>query len=192
MKLFPILLVLTLSQGCAFNDIHLSIALPEDAAPTGPLSELSHKEFSVVSILDIRPDNARIGYRRNGFDQEVADILPDEPVEDIIQRSIEETLVKNGHRISEKGIRVRGEISVFWFEWDINFRNIEFIGQIACELVFSTEHGELYRNNYVGSYNHRARGGFSDKPYRAAMNGALASLAEDIAFDSHLATALNQ
>ena len=192
MRLLPFFLILILSQGCAFTDAHLSIALPEDAAPTGPLSELSHKEFNVMRMLDTRPDKTRIGHKRNGFGQETADILSDEPVEVVVRRAVEETLSKNGHRISDRGIRVLGEINIFWFETDVNFWDVEFMGQIECELVFSTEHGELYRNNYVGSYNHRASAAFSDAPIRTAMNGALASLAEDIAYDADLATALSQ
>ena len=85
-----------------------------------------------------------------------------------------------------------GEIKVFWFETDVNFWDVEFIGQIECDLSFSTEHRELYRNSYVGSYNHRSSGAWSDQPFHIAMNGALASLAEDIAYDAELAAALSQ
>ena len=192
MKKHLLVPILVLAQGCVFNDVHVPMALPPGEALSGVLSDVASREFAAVSVLDARHDRTRIGFRRNGFGQETADILSDEPVEIVVQRAVEATLVNNGHRLADSGIRVTGEIGVFWFEHDTNFWDVEFIGQINCELVFSNEHGELYRNAYSGSYNKRIRTVGTTNSVRIAMNGALAALAEDLAYDEGLAMALSQ
>ncbi|MDE0364624.1 MAG: YajG family lipoprotein [Gammaproteobacteria bacterium] len=175
-----------------FNDVHIPMTIPQDETLTGYLSDVASRDFTAVKIIDAREDRTRIGFRRNGFGQETADILSDEPVEIVVQRAVETMLANNGHKLADSGIQVTGAISAFWIEQDWNYYDTEFIARIECELVFSIQHDELYRNAYSGSYNHRSFHAVSAKPWRIAMNGALTSLAEDIAYDTGLATALSQ
>ncbi len=188
----PVLfLMLLVAQGCALVDANLTIALPEDSVLAGPLSDVGPREFAVVRIQDAREDQTRIGHVRNSFDMITADVLSDEPVETVVQRAIEEMLVENGHELAESGIRVTGRINVFWIESDQNFADVELIGQIECELAFSADGAELYRNDYVGSHSVRA-GIVTPGSQRMAIDGALGSLAEAIAYDEALADALQQ
>ncbi len=189
MRTAVLLLVLLVVQGCAFTGVHLPLALPEDSTLAGPLSGVEQKNFTVVRIEDVRDDKARIGHVRNGFGMITADFLSEEPVESVVRRAVEATLAENGHVVGDSGIRVTGEISVFWVETDVNARDIELMGQIACELVFFNESEELYRNDFVGSHSVRVHVGRFSR-YRLAMNGALASLAEAISHDEGLAEAL--
>ena len=189
---FPILiLMLLVIQGCALVDANLTIALPEESVLAGPLSEVKRRKFRVVHIQDVRDDQARIGYRRNGFGMITADILSDESVESVVQQAVEEVLVENGHELADSGIQVTGRIGVFWIESDQNFADVELIGQIECELVFSADGEELYRNDYVGSHSVRV-GVVTAGSHRMAIGGALSSLAEAVAYDEALAKALRQ
>lgn len=188
----PVLfLMLLVVQGCALVDANLTIALPEDSILAGPLSDVGPREFAVVRIQDAREDQARIGHVRNGFDMITADILSDEPVEAVVQRAIKEVLIENGHELAESGIRVTGRINVFWIESDQNFADVELIGQIECGLEFSADGAELYRNDYVGSHSVRV-GIVTPGSQRMAIDGALGSLAEAVAYDKALAEALRQ
>lgn len=189
---FPVsFLMLLVAQGCTLVDANLTIALPEDSVLAGPLSDVTPREFELVRIQDAREDQARIGHVRNGFDMITADILSDEPVETVVQRAIEKTLVENGHELAESGIRVTGRINVFWIESDQNFADVELIGQIECGLAFSADGAELYRNDYVGSHSVRV-GIVTPGSHRMAIDGALGSLAEAVAYDEALAEALQQ
>ncbi len=189
MRIPVLVLTLLVVQGCALVDTNLSVAVPEDAVLAGPLSGIGNREFNLVRIDDAREDKARIGYVRNGLGMITADMLADEPVETIVWRAIEATLVENGHELTESGIRVAGIIKVFWIEIDENFWDVELIGQIECELTFSNGDQEVYRNDYIGSHSARV-GIVTAGGQRQAISGALASLAEAVAYDEALAEAL--
>ncbi len=188
----PILfLMLLVVQGCALVDANLTIALPEESVLAGPLSEVKRRAFNVVRIQDARDDQTRIGYVRNSFGMITADILSGESVETVVQQAVEAMLVENGHELADSGIRVTGQIGVFWIESDQNFADVELIGQIECELVFAADGEELYRNDYVGSHSVRV-GIVTAGSHRMAIGGALGSLAEAVAYDEALAKALRQ
>lgn len=189
MKFVAVVLSILVGQGCAFQDTNLKIALTDESAPRGPLSSLDTRHFMISEIIDDRKDKERIGFNRNGFGMKTADIFVDGTVSSIVKDAIAETLVVNGHRLSTSGVTISGEIDVFWFETDINFSNVELIGSIECELVFSKNYEEIYRNKYIGSYSDK-RSMAGGKAVNAAMNGALASLAEEIAYDEDLVEAL--
>ena len=189
MRIPALMLMLLVVQACALVDSNLSVTLPEDSALTGPLSGVDKQEFSLISIDDAREDKKRIGYVRNSFGMITADMLADEPVEAIVRRAIETTLVENGHELTESGIRVAGKIKVFWIESDQNFADVELIGQIECELAFSAGEQEIYRKEYVGSHSVRV-GIVTGGGQRQAISGALASLAEAVAYDEALVEAL--
>ena len=191
MRFSIFLLMLLVTQGCALVDANLTIALPEDSVLAGPLSDVRPREFARVRIQDAREDRTRIGHVRNSFDMITADILSDEPVETVVQRAIEEMLVENGHELAAWGIRVTGRIKVFWIESDQNFADVELIGQIECELAFSADGADLYRNDYVGSHSVRV-GIVTPGSHHMAIGGALGSVIEAVAYDEALAKALQQ
>ena len=137
--------VVVLAHGCVFDDVHIPMTIPQDETLTGYLSDVASRDFTAVKIIDAREDRTRIGFRRNGFGQETADILSDEPVEIVVQRAVETMLANNGHKLADSGIQVTGAISAFWIEQDWNYYDTEFIARIECELVFSIQHDELYR-----------------------------------------------
>ena len=120
----------------------------------------------------------------------MSDMFSERPVELVVQEAIEDTLKNNGHRLASRGIGITGEVRHFWFESHAAFSHVEFVGTIECELVFSNASGELYRNTYKGSFINKTNLA-NDKARGVTMNGALASLAEDIAFDQELAAVLS-
>ena len=190
MRFAGLMFAVLVIQGCVLTDATLDLALAEGNVPTGPLSELPSSEFSVVRIVDARTDKARIGYKRNSYGMNMSEMFSEQPVEQVVQRAIEDTLRSNGHQLAQQGIRITGEVSKFWFESYIGVWDIEFVGTIECKLVFSDARGELYRNMYKGSFVNKTGWG-ADKARGVTMNGALASLAEEIAFDHELADTLS-
>ncbi len=194
MKKLSVIFVILLTQACAFKDSQLKISHTEDAQFNGPLSEIDKLSFAAPVLKDNREDKVRIGWKKNGYGMNTADITTEQPVVDIIANAISQGLKSNGHLISEdeSSIEISGRIDRFWFETDINFWTVEFMGEVTAHLIFSDKDSEetIYESTYTGSHAVK-KGGGGQKTWRTVMSIAVNKLIEDIAFDEDLAEALD-
>lgn len=194
MKKLSLLILILLTQACAFKDSQLKISHTDDAQFNGPISEISMRSFSSPELEDRREDKVRIGWKKNGYGMNTADITTEQPVQDIVADAIAEGLKANGHLISvnESDIKITGSVERFWFETDINFWTVEFIGEVTADLSFvNTINDEIiYHSIYTGSHSVK-KGGGGEKTWRTVMSTAVNKLIEDIVFDEALAEALD-
>ena len=101
----PFLLLLSLFVGgCAFTTSSLDVSYDPAEAREGPLSSLELASFSVVSFTDKRTDKRRIGYKKNGLGMNTADIVTNEPVEDLVRNAVMVALTTNGHEVLDTGV----------------------------------------------------------------------------------------
>lgn len=178
-------------QGCALTDAELDISHDPNVVNEGPISEAESRVVMVTGLEDAREDKARIGYKKNGFGQNTADITTLEPVTDIIQQAFDHAIVSNGHTIGPDGILVSGKVNQFWMDVDINFSHIEIICNIETDLLFkdATLDAVFYTNTYRGSYREKKQMG-TESNYESVIEGALQALIDEITFDEGLAEAL--
>ncbi|WP_027329953.1 YajG family lipoprotein [Marinimicrobium agarilyticum] len=192
MKKLIALAFAALIQACAFTDATLDVQHDPSISFEGPISEAPSTRFLPATLEDNRSDKARIGWKKNGFGQNTADMTTAEPVTTIISDAIETGLSQNGHHIVEDGrVKIEGSVDRFWFETDQNFWTIEFIGDVQCSLAFiDTRTGEVfYQSTYSGSHSEKKGGGLSGT-WEAIMSQAVNKLIEDITFDEDLMMAL--
>jgi hypothetical protein len=64
-----------LVQGCVFSTARLDIATRPNANFKGPLSQVAPIKFDIKPLEDKRSDEARIGWKKNGYGKNTADIL---------------------------------------------------------------------------------------------------------------------
>ncbi len=193
MKKLSILAIVLLTQACAFKDSQLKIAHTEDAQFNGPISEINPMSFSAPVLEDNREDQVRIGWKKNGYGMNTADITTEQPVENIVSDAIAQGLKANGHSIlaEKSNIDITGTVNRFWFETDVNFWTVEFMGEVTANLVFTNKQNNavIYESNYTGSHSVK-KGGGGEKTWRTVMSTAVNKLIEDIVFDEELAEAL--
>ena len=192
MKLIPILIGLLVLQGCAFTDAQLDVTHSENADIIGPISEPDSLVFSQPEIADARPDQFRIGWKKNGFGQNTADITTQRPVEQIIETALVDAMNDNGHSVGVDGdLMITGTVDRFWFDTDINFWTVGFIGDIKCTLQFAdAETSEvIYESSYQATYKEEKAGGL-EKTWTEIMSKAIDALIEEIVYDEALAEAL--
>ena len=183
-----------LLQGCAFTTAHLDIAARPDANFKGPLSEVPPKTFEIKPLTDVRPDQARIGYKKNGYGSNTADILSNRPVTDILVDAVTQGLRKNGHNVgTPSDIVVTGSVTRFWFESKQNFWTIEFTGNVECDLDFvSVKTGKsIYKARYSGTYTDKTAGGL-EATWTEVMDASVEKFVEDAVFDTNLVNALQE
>ena len=179
-------------QACAFTDSTLKVAHDSEANVRGPLSEAEGISFSPPQLEDGRLDKARIGWKKNGYGMNTADITSEQPVDVIVENAITEAIKDNGHSVVADGsVKILGTVDRFWFDADVNVWSVEFIGDIQSTLEFvDTEtNASIYKSTYSGTYKEKTAGGL-EKTWTEVMSKAIDNLIEDIVFDEELSEAL--
>jgi Uncharacterized lipoprotein len=188
-----LLLAVVLIQGCAFTTARLNIAARPNTDFKGPLSQVAPTQFDVQALSDSRQDKARIGWKKNGYGKNTADILSTRPVTDVVAEALRAGLQQNGHAIAVPGnIIISGSVTRFWFEFKPNFWTIEFTGNVECDLQFTIAGSqEVYKSRYSGTYTKKTGGGM-EATWTEVMDASVEKLVEDIVFDANLIEALNK
>lgn len=175
--------------GCAFTQANLNVAYDDAKAAKGPLSNVPARRLAIGEFKDVRPERDKIGYKRNGYGMKTADIVTQKPVTDIVRQAVSAEFSKNGHRISGDAPEfvLAGEITTFWFDMQVNFWSVEFMGTVAVD--FSVADGKsgaaLATRKYQGHFNEKSLGGL-DSTWERVMNTALALMIEEMSTDTKL------
>lgn len=194
MKKISILLCILFVQACAFTDSKLAIQHTDDAHFKGPIENVGPLIFIAPELKDKRLDVRRIGWKKNGYGQNTANITSIKPVQQIISDGINAGLVQNGHSILNNGrIKIVGDINQFWFDQDVNFWTVEFLGDIKATLSFidTTNNKVIHTGDYSGAYSDKSALGL-EKTWTDVMNKTVNNLVEDIMFDDDLIEALEE
>lgn len=190
-----IFIVLTLLiQACAFTDATLPVHHDSSANIVGPVSDLEQLTFKSPKLIDSRLDKQRIGWKKNGYGQNTADITTEQSVESIIESALVDAIGDNGHSISAAApIIITGSVDRFWFETDVNFWTVEFIGDIQCTLNFTDaiSNESIYTSVYTGTHKKKVAGGL-EKTWTEVLAKAVDNLIEEIVFDEELSDAIEQ
>lgn len=192
MKKFVLIALMLLTQACAFTDATLQVEHDDEVDITGPISEAGSIVFSAPQLEDARLDKARIGWKKNGYGMNTADITTEQPVDVIVENAITDAIKDNGHTVAEDNqVRISGTVDRFWFDTDINFWSVEFIGDVQCtlELYDSETNASIYSASYSGTYKEKTAAGYV-KTWTEVMGKAIDKLIEDIVFDEDLTDAM--
>lgn len=184
------LTALLLLGGCAFTKSTLNVGYTDAMATRGPLSSVSPRRIDVGAFMDKRPEIERIGYKRNMYGQKTADIVTTKPVPDIVKDALAAEFRKNGHQLTttaERDLVISGDVTTFWFEFQVNFWTVEFFGTSAVTLnVVDGKTGTtLLTRNYQGHYTEKSGGGL-DGTWERVMNEALQRMVREVSTDLQL------
>lgn len=192
-RLFCFCLIYSVLYGCAFTDAKLEVQHNTDANFTGPLGGVESLAFNAPQLEDVREDKDRIGWKKNGYGANTADITTVKEVNSIVSDGIVAGLVHNDHTIVDDArVKIEGTVDRFWFDMDVNFWTVEFIGDVQCSLKFidTLTNESVYESTYSGNYSEKKGGGLN-KTWANVMSKALDKLVEDIMFDEDLAEVLD-
>jgi uncharacterized lipoprotein YajG len=181
------------AQGCAFTKATLDVK-PTSAQVAGPLGDLPPIAFQNPQLLDSRPDTARIGWKKNGFGQNTADIVTKQPVEQIVENAVAKALTDTKHSVGDTGaVQIVGTVDRFWFDLDVNMWTVKFIGDVQCTVDFVDPQTKqsIYKSKYSGNYADTKAGGL-EKTWTEVMSKALDKLIESIVLDEELVAALSK
>ena len=193
LRFLVIAAAILVAQGCAFTKATLDVK-PTAAQVAGPLGEVPSIKFQQPQLQDSRPDQARIGWKKNGFGQNTADIVTKQPVEQIVETAVAKALTDTKHSVGDTGdIEIVGTIDRFWFDLDVNMWTVKFIGDVQCTVDFVDPKTKqsIYKSKYSGNYADTKAGGL-EKTWTEVMSKALDKLIESIVLDEELVAALSK
>ncbi|SRR6266849_3835480 len=178
--------------GCAFTTSTLNVRYEDSKAARGPLSSVEPRRVEIVSVVDKRSDTARIGYKRNGFNQKTADILCSRPVPDVVRDALAIELKKNGHLLEpgERDLGFTVDVNEFWFDLQVGMWTIEYLGTTAITLTVNDGRtgATLLSQRYQSNHREERAAGY-EGTWEAVMNAALERLMRDVATDPKLVEA---
>jgi uncharacterized lipoprotein YajG len=185
--------VVVIMQGCAFTEAKLDVHANQDVKVAGPLGDVKSIRFNSPQLDDARLDKARIGWKKNGFGQNTADISSKEPVDQVVEKAVAKALTDTKHNVGSAGaVEVVGTVDRFWFDLDVNFWTVKFIGDVQCTLDFvdAQTRQSIYKSKYSGTHSEEKAGGL-EATWTMVLNKSLDKLVESIVLDDELAAALN-
>ena len=178
---------------CATGTTDISMAMNDDIAKTGLLSEATASVVSVAAT-DARDGDKRdrIGDKRNGYGMVMGKIGTTEPVESVVKRVVGETFSANGHTVSESaGLAVETEVTNFWFDYKTGLVTVEFFGDIQVLLTVKDLETDavIFEEKFKGYHSEKTGGGLS-KTWTKVMDAALQDLSREIGMSMGLMEAL--
>jgi uncharacterized lipoprotein YajG len=185
--------VVVIMQGCAFTEAKLDVHANQDVKVAGPLGDVKSIRYNSPQLDDARLDKARIGWKKNGFGQNTADISSKEPVDQVVEKAVAKALTDTKHNVGSAGaVEVVGTVDRFWFDLDVNFWTVKFIGDVQCTLDFvdAQTRQSIYKSKYSGTHSEEKAGGL-EATWTMVLNKSLDKLVESIVLDDELAAALN-
>lgn len=193
MKRLSTAIVISLSiftiSGCAFTQANLNVMYAEENVRKGPLSSIKPLNIEIGEFIDKRPETDKIGYKRNSLGQETANIVTTKPVTQIVREAISIEFLKNGHLLSgeNRTIVLSGEITSFWFDSQVGFWTVEFMGTVSIDLnVIDSKTGAIMlTRTYQGHYNEKSMGGL-EGTWERVMNVALERMVQQMSTDNKL------
>jgi len=170
-------------SACAYGDAELALGYNAETAKKGLISEAAATSLFLADVDDQRDDKERIGYKRNGFGQNTADIKSEKPPADIIKDALAVVLETNGHTLGASNERFSLETTLnnFWFDYKAGFVSVEFYGSIqsVLSLVDQSTGDAVYSETFDGYYSEKTGGGLSGT-WTRIMNEAVADLVTKI------------
>lgn len=172
-------MVLALSAAaCAFGTTNIDIAAP--AARAGVISEAKPARIDVVAVTDARPDQTRIGNKRNGYGQVLGAIGSTQPPVGLVERTLEQVLTANKHTSggAQDRFALETKLKNFWLDYKTGLVTVEFFGTVSADynLVDRSTGQTLYSESIEGYYSEKNGGGLS-KTWARIMSAALTDFA---------------
>lgn len=182
-----------LFSGCAMTQGNLNVSYDETKSKVGPLSAIRPLKAEIREFVDKRSVKDKIGYKRNAYGAQMASIVTTTPVPKIIRDAIATEFAKNGHQVVSltPDIIIEGDVDTFWFDMQVNFFTIEFMGTVGVTMrVIDPGTGEvLYSEKSEGHYNEKSMGGL-EGTWERVMNTALENMIRQMSTDKKLTDCL--
>jgi uncharacterized lipoprotein YajG len=184
-----ILIFLLLSSGCALTKEHIAL----DYAPQQNIDPIrgSEKINLGISVKDSRKMKDKVSYKKNAYGMELAEIISDKDVVELVRDSIKTELCNRGFNTNGNDAQVNIELIKFFNDFKSGF----LAGDASGELIMVVQ---VKENNSNIIYDKVIRGEYLEqdiqlaigKNAKLALEGALKDAISKLVNDTEFIKAL--
>ncbi len=182
-----ILIVITAMTlgGCALTEDKINL----EYVPMAEVSKIEGANLTEVSVnvTDNRTIKDRVSCKKNGYGMEMASILSNNDVIELVESSIEEELKNRGFMIADGSVRVEVELNKFYNDFKLGFFAGEAVSEIFMNVQVQQPDNDIkYTKSIKGAYIEKGIQLLSGKNAKisldAALQDAIAKLMDDASF----------
>jgi len=179
------LIAIALLSGCAITKGHVAVSY----VPQANVSSISGaKDVKVkVEVPDERTMKDKVGAKKNGFGSEMAPILANNDVAEVLQGAIETELKQRGFAISDGSMHVVAKLSKFYCDFKTGFWSGNAVAEVTMNVQVNRPDGSIAYSKMVageGTITHIQiySEGNAQMALNAALQDSVAKLFADPAF----------
>lgn len=180
-----ILIFLMFLSGCALTKDHITL----DYIPQSNVESIkgSEKVNIKLNVTDARTMRDKVSYKKNAYGMEMAEIISDSDIIELINKSIKTELQNRGFMVDTGDIEVNIELIKFYNDFKSGF----FAGDASAEAIMGVQvkqkNGNIpYNKTITGSYVEQdiqlASGNNAKKALDGALKDAIPKLMNDQKF----------
>ncbi len=184
--MFALLGVPAVSSGCALTTDTVHIQYHSATAPS-PIPEAAHVVVEVRSIEGRSGQPDKISSKKNGYGMEMAPILSDRPVLQIVQEAISDELRSEGFQIGAGSLIVTAEVDKFSTDYKVAFWSANAVAEVTLSMQVR-DRGDhiIYACTLTGEGNNGGAvimdGENARIPLESALSAVIVRLMSDPAF----------
>ena len=188
-KIFYILIILLSISGCALTKDHILL----DYTPQQNIDTIrgSDKVNINLNITDARSMRDKVSYKKNAYGMEMAEIISDNNVIELLKEAIKSELQNRGFKTNGSDIDLDIELIRFFNDFKSGF----FAGDAAGEVIIGTmvkrKNGSItYKKTITGKYVEQDIQLATGKNAKIALEGALKDAVSKLVNDPEFIKAL--
>jgi uncharacterized lipoprotein YajG len=177
--------------GCALTKEHIAL----DYAPQQNIDPIrgSEKINLEINVKDFRKMKDKVSYKKNGYGMELAEIISDKDVVDLVRDSIKTELSNRGFNTNGNDVQVNIELIKFFNDFKPGF----FAGDATGEVIMSAQVKKsggniIYNKSITGEYTEQNIQLMTGNNAKLALEGALKDAISKLVNDTEFIRALMQ
>lgn len=185
LKLFGILLVMVfLANGCALTKDYVVLSYdPQTNVEKMKRADLVRVK---VEISDVRTVRDKVSSKKNSYGMEMAPIIAQNDVVDLLKKAIEAELRNRGFELADGSVEVLAELNKYYNDFKTGFWSGRAVAEVVMNVqVKKPDKSILYSKMITGEYSHTvqlASGKNAKISLDAALKDAMSKLFADTAF----------
>ena len=184
-----ILIFLLLSSGCALTKEHIAL----DYAPQQNIDPIrgSEKINLGVSVKDSRKLKDKVSYKKNAYGMELAEIVPDKDVVELVRDSIKTELRNRGFNTNGNDALVNIDLIKFFNDFKSGFFAGDASGELIMVVQVKRNNGNIIYDKVIsGEYLEQDIQLATGKNAKLALEGALKDAISKLVNDTEFIKAL--
>jgi uncharacterized lipoprotein YajG len=184
-----ILILLLLSSGCALTKEHIAL----DYAPQQNIDLIrgSEKINLEVSVKDSRKMKDKVSYKKNAYGMELAEIISDKDVVNLVRDSIITELNNRGFKTDGNDAQVNVELIKFFNDFKTGFFAGDATGEVIMIAQIKRNGGNIiYNKSITGEYTEQNIQLMTGNNAKLALEGALKDAISKLVNDTEFIKAL--